>query len=218
MMDMQGANLLLLTGILAAMSLLPLLMIVSTAFLKIAVVLMITRSALGVQQVPPNMAIYSIALAATMFIMTPVGYSIVENFRESPLDVANVDTLQEDLSRNLSPIGEFMQRNTSPETVTHLVGITNDIWPQDIARKVSRDSLVIVLPSFVLSELQRGFEIGFLIYIPFIVIDLIVSNLLLALGMQMVSPMTISLPLKILLFVMVSGWTQLLNSLFYSYQ
>lgn len=217
-MDLQGTNLLLLTGILAAMSLLPLLMIVCTAFLKIAVVLMITRSALGVQQVPPNIAVYSIALAATIFIMTPVGYSVAENFREAPLDTAKMETFQKGLAQNLSPVSDFMQSNADPDTVSNLVGITGDIWPENIARQVSRDSLVIILPAFVLSELQKGFEIGFLIYIPFIVIDLIVSNLLLALGMQMVSPMTISLPLKILLFVMVSGWTQLLNSLFYSYQ
>ena len=86
-----------------------------------------------------------------------------------------------------------------------------------MAEKASKDDLLLAIPAFVLSELQAGFEIGFLIYIPFIVIDLIVSNLLLALGMQMVSPMTISLPLKLLLFVLVEGWTRLLDSLFYSY-
>ena len=91
------------------------------------------------------------------------------------------------------------------------------MWPKEMADKASRDDLLLVVPAFVLSELQAGFQIGFLIYIPFIVIDLIVSNILLALGMQMVAPMTISLPLKILLFVLVDGWTRLLDGLFYSY-
>jgi type III secretion protein R len=91
------------------------------------------------------------------------------------------------------------------------------MWPPEMAQSTQRDDLILLVPSFVLSQLQAGFEIGFLIYIPFIVIDLIVSNLLLALGMQMVSPMTISLPLKLLLFVMVSGWSRLLDSLFLSY-
>ncbi|WP_251977511.1 type III secretion system export apparatus subunit SctR [Salinicola avicenniae] len=217
-MNLEQTNLIMLTAVLAAMSLLPLLMIVSTAFLKIAIVLMITRSALGVQQVPPNIAIYSIALAATLFIMAPVGYSVAENFRETPADFSNVETLQESVVGGLSPVSDFMQRNANPDLIAHLDGMTRDIWPEEISREVGSDSLVIVLPAFVLSELQKGFESGFLIYIPFIVVDLIVSNLLLALGMQMVSPMTISLPLKILLFVMVSGWTHLLDSLFYSYQ
>lgn len=91
------------------------------------------------------------------------------------------------------------------------------MWPKERAEQASRDDLMLLIPAFMLSELEAGFQMGFLIYIPFIVIDLIVSNLLLALGMQMVAPMTISLPLKLLIFVLVQGWTQLLDSLFYSY-
>ena len=108
-------------------------------------------------------------------------------------------------------------RNTAPDVLTHLLENTARLWPQEMAQQVNRDDLILLVPAFVLSQLQAGFEIGFLIYIPFIVVDLIVSNLLLALGMQMVSPMTISLPLKLLLFVLVSGWTRLLDSLFLSY-
>ncbi len=107
--------------------------------------------------------------------------------------------------------------NTIPCVLTHLLENTARLWPAKMAQEVQREDLILLIPAFVLSQLQAGFEIGFLIYIPFIVIDLIVSNLLLALGMQMVSPMTISLPLKLLLFVMVSGWSRLLDSLFLSY-
>lgn len=110
-----------------------------------------------------------------------------------------------------------MLRNVDADVLTHLQENTTRLWPEQMAREVQREDLILLIPAFVLSQLQAGFEIGFLIYIPFIVIDLIVSNLLLALGMQMVSPMTISLPLKLLLFVLVSGWSRLLDSLFLSY-
>jgi type III secretion protein R len=110
-----------------------------------------------------------------------------------------------------------MVRNSDPDILTHLLENTARMWPPAMAQEVQREDLILLVPAYVLSQLQAGFEIGFLIYIPFIVIDLIVSNLLLALGMQMVSPMTISLPLKLLLFVMVSGWSRLLDSLFLSY-
>ena len=117
----------------------------------------------------------------------------------------------------VEPLRTFMTRNLDPDIQTHLLENTQRMWPKEMADKASRDDLLLVVPAFVLSELQAGFQIGFLIYIPFIVIDLIVSNILLALGMQMVAPMTISLPLKILLFVLVDGWTRLLDGLFYSY-
>jgi len=112
-----------------------------------------------------------------------------------------------------------MQRNTAPDVQTHLLGNAEKMWPKNLVQNVMKDhqNLLLLIPSFVLSELQSGFKIAFLIFIPFLVVDLVVSNVLLALGMQMVSPMTISLPLKILLFVMVSGWTRLLDGLFYSY-
>lgn len=215
---MQDTNVIALLAVLAAGSLIPLLMIVSTSFLKISIVLMMARSALGVQQVPPNMAIYSVALAATIFVMAPVGYAISNNFQHSPIDTTQPGTqIEHQLEHNLSPLTDFMQRNTSPDMIEHMNAMAQRMWPPAMTQNMQQNSVFIILPSFVLSELQKGFEAGFLVYIPFTVIDLIVSNLLLALGMQMVSPMTISLPLKVLLFIMVSGWTHLLDSLFYSY-
>ncbi|QOQ73798.1 type III secretion system export apparatus subunit SctR [Pseudomonas poae] len=200
-----------------ALSLLPMLLIICTAFLKIVIVLMITRNAIGVQQVPPSMAINGIALAATLFIMAPVGYQVAENLKNVPLDMSNVQTLQQTGLVAIEPLRAFMKRNIDPDVLTHMHENSARMWPPEMAQSTEREDLILLIPSFVLSQLQAGFEIGFLIYIPFIVIDLIVSNLLLALGMQMVSPMTISLPLKLLLFVMVSGWSRLLDSLFLSY-
>ncbi|KFF69023.1 type III secretion system protein SsaR [Pectobacterium brasiliense] len=202
---------------LGALSLIPLMMIVCTCFLKIAIVLLITRNAIGVQQVPPNMALYGIALAATLFVMAPVFQDISKRVQEKPLDMTDITSLQASVTYGLEPLQTFMSRNVDPDILTHLHENSLQMWPVSLSEKVNTQNLLLVIPAFVLSELQAGFKIGFLIYIPFIVIDLIVSNVLLALGMQMVAPMTLSLPLKLLLFVLVNGWTRLLDGLFYSY-
>lgn len=216
-MILQGLDPLVLALFLATLTLMPMLLIICTSFLKIVIVLMITRNAIGVQQVPPSMAINGIALAASLFIMAPVGYQIAESLKLSPLDTSNVQTVLQTGAEAIKPLRAFMLRNLDPDVLTHLLENTQRLWPAQMAQEVRREDLILLIPAYVLSQLQAGFEIGFLIYIPFIVIDLIVSNLLLALGMQMVSPMTISLPLKLLLFVMVSGWSRLLDSLFLSY-
>lgn len=216
-MILDGMNPIMLALFLGALSLIPLFLIVCTAFLKISMVLLITRNAIGVQQVPPNMALYGIALAATLFVMAPVAYEIQQRVAANPLQFGTAEQLQASVNTVIAPLQNFMSRNTDPDVLAHLVENTHRMWPAELAEKASSKDLLLAIPAFVLSELQAGFEIGFLIYIPFIVIDLIVSNLLLALGMQMVSPMTISLPLKLLLFVVVQGWTRLLDSLFYSY-
>lgn len=217
MNSFQGIDPVVLAIFLGALSLMPMLLVVCTAFLKIVIVLMITRNAIGVQQVPPGMAINGIALAATLFIMAPVGYEMAEIVKVSPLDLTSVGALQQTGMEAIKPLRTFMLRNSDPDILTHLLENSMRMWQAQMAQEVQRYYLILLAPAFVLSQLQAGFEIGFLIYIPFIVIDLIVSNLLLALGMQMVSPMTISLPLKLLLFVMVSGWSRLLDSLFFSY-
>lgn len=216
-MSFQGVDPLVLAVLLGSLSLMPMLLVVCTAFLKIVIVLMITRNAIGVQQVPPSMAINGIALAATLFIMAPVGYEMAESVKSAPLDLSSVQSLFQTAGEAIQPLRTFMLRNIDPDVLTHLLENTARLWPPHMAQEVQREDLILLVPAFVLSQLQAGFEIGFLIYIPFIVIDLIVSNLLLALGMQMVSPMTISLPLKLLLFVLVSGWSRLLDSLFLSY-
>lgn len=202
---------------LGALSLIPILMIVCTCFSKISMVLLITRNAIGVQQVPPNMALYGIALAATLFVMAPVFNQMQQQFSQAPADFSNVDNLRTSITNGVTPLQKFMTHNTDPDILIHLQENSVRMWPKSMSENISKDNLLLVIPAFVLSELQAGFKIGFLIYIPFIVIDLIVSNVLLALGMQMVAPMTLSLPLKMLLFVLINGWTRLLDGLFYSY-
>lgn len=206
-----------LTITLTGLALLPLLLIITTSFLKIAIVLIIARNAMGVQQAPPTMALYAIALAMSVLIMTPTFHEIANKAEQFDFNIEDKETLIDNVGTLAQPIKQFMQTQVSPDTTNMFLESARKLWPSDIADEASGNDFMIMIPSFVVSELQTGFEIGFLIYIPFIVIDLIVSNLLLALGMQMVAPMMVSLPLKILLFVMVDGWSKLLNGLVLSY-
>ncbi|WAC75792.1 type III secretion system export apparatus subunit SctR [Roseateles sp. SL47] len=204
------------TLLLAALSLLPLLIVSTTAFLKIVIVLMITRNAIGVQQVPPSIAVYGIAMMMTAFVMAPtlqtVAGSITQALQERPQQ-----QWQQTASRTVEPLRQFMLKYAKPEDREQFLDKARKLWPPEQAAQAKSDDFFILVPAFMISEIQAGFEMGFLIYIPFLVIDLIVSNLLLALGMQMVSPMTISLPLKLFLFVAVDGWGKLLRALLDSY-
>jgi len=216
-MEMGPLNPIMLALFLGALALLPMMLIICTSFLKITMVLQLTRNAMGVQQVPPTMALNGIALAATLFIMAPVFSDMTDRLKAVPVDFSSMERLEYTATNGIEPLKTFMRKNTDPDIVIHLQENAQRMWPKRMADSVTPDNMLLIIPAFVLSELQNGFKIGFLIFIPFIVVDLIVSNILLALGMQMVSPMTVSLPLKILLFVLISGWTRLLDGLFYSY-
>ncbi|MEN4871002.1 type III secretion system export apparatus subunit SctR [Kosakonia cowanii] len=216
-MEMGPLNPIMLALFLGALALLPMMLIICTSFLKITMVLQLTRNAMGVQQVPPTMALNGIALAATLFIMAPVFSDMTDRLKAIPVDFSSMERLEYTTANGIEPLKTFMRKNTDPDIVIHLQENAQRMWPKRMAESVTPENMLLIVPAFVLSELQNGFKIGFLIFIPFIVVDLIVSNILLALGMQMVSPMTVSLPLKILLFVLISGWTRLLDGLFYSY-
>jgi len=206
-----------LTVTLTGLALLPLLLVITTSFLKISIVLVIARNAMGVQQAPPTMALYAIALAMSILIMTPTFHEIANKAEQFDFNTQDKTQLVGHATEMAQPIKQFMLKQVSPETQVMFLESAKKLWPSELAQNAKISDFMIVIPSFVVSELQTGFEIGFLIYIPFIVIDLIVSNLLLALGMQMVAPMMVSLPLKILLFVMIDGWSKLLNGLVLSY-
>jgi len=203
---------------LAALSLLPLLLVSTTSFLKTVIVLMITRNAIGVQQVPPSMAVYAMAMMLTAFVMAPTLQSVAGTVQEAAS--ANSKSRvpwTETAARAVEPLRVFMLKYSKEEDREKFLDKTKKLWPPEQAAKAKSDDFFIVVPSFMISQIQAGFEMGFLIYIPFLVVDLIVSNLLLALGMQMVSPITISLPLKLFLFVAVDGWGKLLHAILDTY-
>jgi type III secretion protein R len=204
---------------LGAISLLPLVLICTTCFLKVSVVLVIVRNAIGVQQVPPSMAVYGIALATTLMVMAPVFkqvYDIGHGSYQNAGEAQRILPLK-DLQAAAEPIREFMIRCTSREQRERMKAVAARQWPEPMAQELQDSDYVVLIPAFVVSELQAAFEAGFILYVPFVVIDLLISNLLLALGMQMVSPMTISLPLKLLLFVLLDGWARLIEGLAKSY-
>ena len=204
---------------LGLLSLIPLIVITTTSFLKVSLVMVVLRNAIGVQQVPPTIAIYGISLIMTLFIMSPTVQEAGKRLME--IDAKTVDvrsaTFLEQTKEAFEPIRDFMLKHSRAEQRDLFLVSAKKLWPKDVASQAKSSDIVVLLPSFVISELQSGYEIAFLIYIPFVVIDLLFANLLMALGMQQVSPQTLTIPLKLLLFVLVDGWGKLLNALALSY-
>ena len=203
--------------VLAVAALLPFFAVVATSYVKLSVVLLLVRNALGVQQIPPNMALNALALILSGYIMTPV---IVETY-----DIVSAKTYAYGTAEGLKavyedgkgPLTKFLVSNAADREKLFFYEAAKSLWPKKIVDDLSTDNIAIVLPAFTVSQLREAFEIGFLLYLPFIAIDLIVSNILLAMGMMMVSPLTISLPFKLFLFVMVDGWSRLILGLVKTY-
>ncbi|EAA3660105.1 type III secretion system export apparatus subunit SctR [Salmonella enterica] len=203
-----------LIALLVILSLLPLLVVIGTSFLKISVVFALLRNALGIQQTPPNIALYGLALILTLFIMTPVLTAVQEQVTASSPEASLLTRIS---GNALAPYRHFLLQHTAPAQLRFFRDAARKSWPNNIREKVSDDSLLLLIPAFAVSQLIEAFKIGLLLFLPFIAIDLIVSNVLLAMGMMMVSPMTISMPFKLLVFVLVGGWDRLLSQLMLSY-
>lgn len=202
---------------LALFALLPLALVTCTCFIKIAIVLSLVRNALGVQQIPPNIVLYAMALVLTAYVMAPVGAQISQAADIKPGVKLDTATLVTAARAGVEPLRAFMLRNSKVEQRDFFVSQARRMWPADMAAQVRQDDLMVLVPAFLVTELTAAFEIGFLLFLPFIVIDLVVSNILMAMGMMMVSPVTISLPLKLFLFVMVDGWSRLIHGLVQTY-
>lgn len=203
--------------VLFCLSIMPLFAVMGTSFLKISIVLSMLRNALGIQQIPPNMAIYGLALILTLFTMAPIGFAIHDNIKAQPIDWNSVNSLEQINSSVIAPYKDFLKKNTSEEQIKFFTQIGYKIWPKQYQTSLSPDSLLVMIPAFTMSQLIAAFKIGFLIYLPFVAIDLIVSNVLLAMGMMMVSPMTIALPFKLLIFILMGGWDKLIGQLMVSF-
>lgn len=203
--------------ILGLLALLPTLVVATTSFLKISIVMSLIRNALGVQQIPPNLALYGMALIISVYIMAPVGQRIYETTLQQPQAMKSVEGLINGARKGAEPLRQFMVRNSRAEQREFFVDSARKMWGPAMAADVKPTDFLILMPAFLVSELTAAFQIGFLLYLPFVVIDLIVSNILLAMGMMMVSPVTISLPLKLFLFVMVDGWSRLIHGLIQTY-
>lgn len=210
--------------LLVSLSLLPFLAMIATSYLKIVVVMSLIRNALGIQSIPPNMVINALAMILTFYIMAPMigeSWDILKAGidKNKPATVAQTELIAE----AAEPFRDFLVRQTQEKQVAFFVNTAEKLWAKTdengemVPAVVDPKSYFVLIPAFCVSELTRAFQIGFLVYLPFIAIDIIVSNILLAMGMMMVSPVTISLPFKLLLFVMVNGWTLLIQGLVQSY-
>ncbi|MGY1772936.1 flagellar type III secretion system pore protein FliP [Blastococcus sp. SYSU D00813] len=193
------------------LSVAPSVLLLATSFTKIAVVLSLTRNALGLQQSPPNSVLTGIALFLTLFVMGPVFSDINEQAVQPYLD--GQMSVGQAYDVGVVPLKEFLLENTRDDELELMVGLSGEEQPED-RESVSMTTLI---PAFVLSELKSAFIIGLVIFIPFLVLDMLVSSALMAMGMMMVPPSIVSLPFKLLLFVIVDGWALITTSLVGSY-
>lgn len=213
-----GANLLTAAIALGGLSMIMIAVITMTSFVKLSTILMLLRNALGTQQTPPNMVMYGIALLLTIYIMAPVVSESYAGFTSVPENkFQTIADYQVAGTRALVPVKTFLLRFTSPGEREFFANATKRIWAESSGLKAGPEDMLIVVPAFMLSELRRGFEAGFLLYLPFIAIDLVVSIMLMAMGMSSISPVTISTPFKLFLFVAVQGWARLFHGLVLGY-
>ena len=210
-------------ALLAAMALLPFALIMVTSFVKVAVVLSILRTAIGAQQVPPNQIITGLAIILSVYIMAPVGQDMytelrphLDSYEADELQI-NLDTLEEIADEVGAPLKRFLITHADPRDRELLHQLALEMRTEEQQQSVADDDFLIIVPAFVVTELRIAFTIGFILFVPFIVIDLVVANVLLSLGMHMLSPTTISLPFKLLLFVLVDGWFLVVKGLILGY-
>jgi len=207
-----SANTLQMLFVLSLIALSPSIIIMMSSFTRVIIVLSFVRSALGLQQTPPNQVLVGIALFLSLFIMSPVITDINKNAYQ-PL-TQNKITTQQAYNNAMTPVRNFMFKNTEEASLNSFFKMAKMARPKTLNDIPSR----VLIPAFVISELKRAFMMGFLIYLPFLVIDLIVSSTLMSMGMMMMPPMMISLPLKLALFVLVDGWSLTVTSLVASFK
>lgn len=204
-------------ALLAGLSLAPFIIVMVTSFVKLVVVFSLIRNALGIQQIPPNIVTNGLAVILTIYIMAPVGHDVFTQLEGMDLQNKDMATIRKIVDEVKVPFQQFMLKHSNPKEQQFFMHAAKRLWPSGRTEGLKADDLTILIPSFAVSELTSAFQIGFLLYLPFIAVDLIIANILMAMGMMMVSPMTISLPFKLLLFVLLDGWTRLIHGLVLTY-
>jgi type III secretion protein R len=211
-MSLSGIDPVSLIVVMACVALMPIAVVMTTSFLKISVVLALLRNAIGVQQVPPNMALNGLALILSAYVMAPVLGKVVQEVKqvysagfEQGAQGQRFEDLMNAVERGSEPMRAFMLKQSKPAQRRFFVDTATSLWGAEAASGLQEDNLLVLIPAFVVSQLNAAFQIGFLLYLPFIIIDLIVS------------PVTIAIPLKLFLFVMLDGWTKLVQGLVLSY-
>lgn len=211
--------------VLAGLSLAPFILIMVTSFVKISVVLSILRSAMGTQQIPPTQVITGLSFILTIYIMAPVGIEVKNQTQDlieqrtgkALLSSANAEVMMTAAKRAAEPVRQFLIKHAHAKERALFLDLARKLRKPEDRMDLTDKDLIILVPSFVISELKEAFEIGFILFVPFIIIDMVVSNILLAMGMFMLSPVTVSLPFKLLLFILVDGWYLLARGLVLGY-
>ncbi|MFN4087546.1 MAG: flagellar type III secretion system pore protein FliP [Alphaproteobacteria bacterium] len=200
-----------LVALLTVLSIAPSILVMVTSFTRIVVVLSFLRTAIGTQQAPPNMVIISLALFLTAFVMAP---TLERSYREgvAPLIAEQIDE-EEAFARTAAPVREFMLQHVRERDLELFVNLSKS----EAIATPAETPLSVLIPAFMISELRRAFEIGFLLFVPFLVIDMVVASILMSMGMMMLPPVMISLPFKLIFFVLVDGWYLVAGSLVQSY-
>ena len=207
----QTAVVLQILALLTVLSLAPALFIMVTSFTRMVIVLSFLRQALGTQQVPPNQVLISLALFLTMFVMAPVGQAVYKDALQ-PL-LAEQIGYEDAWNRGIQPIRGFMLKQMRDKDLELFLELSHSPKPAQVDQVPTH----VIIPAFVLSELRISFQIGFLLYIPFLIVDMVVASVLMSMGMMMLPPIVISLPFKLLLFVLVDGWQLVVGSLMQSF-
>ncbi len=210
----------------AALAVVPFVVMMATSFVKLAVVLSLIRNALGTQQVPPNVVITGLALVLSVYIMAPVGVQIYnvaqatinQGTNQPLLSQASVELLTKAAKQGKEPIRDFLLKHTHDAERKLFYNLAVELREsKEEQESISDKDFLNIIPAFVVSELTEAFQIGFVIFLPFLIIDLVIANILLSLGMFQISPVTLSLPFKLLLFVMVDGWHLIVKGLIEGY-
>jgi type III secretion protein R len=213
-----GGSQLQMMGLLAVMSLVPFAIMMLTSFSKIIVVLSMLRSALGTQQAPPTMVLTGLAAVLSITIMSPIFEKMWATGKEVYEGAGSNAELMTRSASVIAPLREFLVKHGSLEERSRFVDLARELRPPEDAALISEEDLAVIVPAFVITELKEAFIIGFLVFLPFLVLDMLIANVLLALGMQTLSPSQVSLPFKILLFVAVDGWALISRGLILGYR
>jgi len=206
--------------ILAAMSVLPFAAMVVTSYAKIVVVLGLLRNAIGVQQVPPNTVLNGIAMILSCYIMAPVLMDARKGLDAGGGDMALTNAQQILRAGEVAstPFKTFLLKHTPERERRFFARSAEVVWPVERARELRDDDMIVLAPAFLLGELTAAFRIGFLLYLAFVVVDLVIANVLLAMGLSQVTPTNVAIPFKLLLFVSLDGWSRLVHGLILTYR
>ncbi len=199
------------------LTLAPFVAVMITSFTKIVVVLSLLRNALGVQQVPPNIVLNGLAIILTIYVMYPVGQQINRNLDGQENITESTEAMMAAADAAKEPLRAFLIKHSDERERRFFLDTISRMSTDDQPVSVTATDFIIIIPAFTISELTTAFQIGFLIFLPFIVIDLVIANILMAMGMMMLSPTVVSLPFKLLLFVLIEGWAKLAHGLVLSY-